>query len=122
MFDNIPTSLPLVQGGKLRALAVSSPKRLDVLPDVPTFAELHLPELDWMAFFGLVAPSGVPAPVIDRVTRATAQVLSQPDVREKLGTQQAIVVGGSSEHFKAAISREFERQHRAVEAVGIKMD
>ena len=122
MFDNLPTSLPLVQGGKLRALAVSSPKRLDVLPDVPTFAELNLVELDWMAFFGLVAPSGVPAPVIDRVNKAMEQVLSRPEIREKLGAQQAIVVGGSSDRFKAAISREFERQHRAVQAVGIKMD
>ena len=122
MFDNLPTSLPLVQGGKLRALAVSSPKRLDGLPDVPTFAELNLPELDWMAFFGLVAPSGVPAPVIDRVNKAMEHVLSRPEIREKLGAQQAIVVGGSSDRFKAAISREFERQHRAVQAVGIKMD
>jgi hypothetical protein len=49
-------------------------------------------------------------------------VLSRPEIREKLGAQQAIVVGGSSDRFKAAISREFERQHRAVQAVGIKMD
>lgn len=122
MFDNLPTSLPLVQSGKLRALAVSSPKRLDVLPDVPTFAELKLTELDWMAFFGLIAPSGVPSALIDRLNKATAQVLSQPDVREKLATQQALVVGGSSERFKDEISREFERQRRAVQAAGIKME
>jgi tripartite-type tricarboxylate transporter receptor subunit TctC len=93
-----------------------------VLPDVPTFAELNLPDLDWMAFFGLIAPTGVPAPVIERINKATAQVLSQPDVREKLGAQQAIVVGGSPEQFKAVILREYERQHRAVQAVGIKLD
>lgn len=57
-----------------------------------------------------------------RLNKATVQVLSQPDVRERLSTQLAIVVGGSSEQFKAAISQDFERQHRAVHAFGIKMD
>lgn len=122
MFDNLPTSLALVQSGKLRALAVSSPQRLAVLPDVPTVAELNLAELDWMAFFGIIAPNSVPSNIVERLNTALRQVLSMPRVREQLAGQQAIVIGNSPQEFKAEIVRELDRHRRAVEAANIRID
>ena len=122
MYDNLPSSLALIQAGKLRALAVSSPKRLEALPDVPTFAELKLDDLDWMAFFGIVAPAGTPAAAVERLNAAVKQVLAMPDVREKLAGQQALLIGNTPAEFSAQIARELERFRRAVAAANIKVE
>ena len=122
MFDNLPTSLPLIQDGKLRALAVSAPKRMDVLPDVPTFAELTLADLDWMAFFGLVAPAKTPQPVVDRLNAALKSVLAVPQVRETLAKQQAQPAPGSPDDFAVLIYREFVRMKRAVVEAKIEVN
>lgn len=122
MFDNLPTTLPMVEAGKLRAMGVSSAKRLPALPDVPTFAELKMDELDWMAFFGLVAPAGTPPPVIKRIWNAASVALDQADVKDKLVAQQAVPVGNSPEAFRAEITRELARHKRAVAAANIKVD
>ena len=120
IFDNLPTSLPLVQGGKLRALGVSGARRVAALPDVPTFGELKLDDIDWMAFFGLIAPKDTPAPIVRRLNEALVRVLAMPDMRGKLAAQQAIVVGNSPEAFKAEIARETARFKRAVAAAKIE--
>jgi tripartite-type tricarboxylate transporter receptor subunit TctC len=120
IFDNLPTSLPLVQGGKLRALGVSGARRVAALPDVPTFGELKLDDINWMAFFGLVAPKDTPAPIVRRLNEALVRVLAMPDMRGKLAAQQAIVVGNSPEAFKAEIARETARFKRAVAAAKIE--
>jgi tripartite-type tricarboxylate transporter receptor subunit TctC len=121
LFDNLPTSLPLIQDGKLRALAVSSPQRLTALPEVPTFAELKLSDLDWMAFFGLVAPAQTSPLVVDRFNAALRSALDMPQVREALAKQQVIIEPGSAKDFEALIAREFMRMKRAVAAAGIEI-
>ncbi|WP_313464288.1 tripartite tricarboxylate transporter substrate binding protein, partial [Achromobacter sp.] len=78
MFDNLPSSLPHVQAGKLRAIGVTSPQRLPSTPDVPTLAESGLPGFDVESWFGLVAPAGTPAPVIARLNEALNQALASP--------------------------------------------
>ena len=122
MFDNLPTSLQVVDAGKLRALGVSGPQRIPVLPDVPTFAELGLAELDWMAFFGIVAPAATPSAIIKRLNDAVLRALAQPEVRDKLASQQAIVIGNSPASFAAEIARELERHRRAAAAANIRID
>jgi tripartite-type tricarboxylate transporter receptor subunit TctC len=122
MFDNLPTSLPLVQGGRLRALAVSSPQRLPALPGVPTFAELKLAELDWMAFFGLIAPAKTPEPVISRLNDALNDALADPGVRNQLAAQEAMVAPGTPAEFGALIGREVARMRRAAQAANIHID
>ncbi len=122
MFDNLPTTLPMVESGKLRALAVSSNQRIPAVPTIPTFAELKLDDLDWMAFFGLVAPAGTSAAVVRRLNDAAAIALKRPEVAEKLVTQQANPVGNAPDAFRAEISRELERHKRAVASANIKVD
>jgi tripartite-type tricarboxylate transporter receptor subunit TctC len=122
MYDNLPTTLPLVEAGKLRALGVSGAKRLAVLADVPTFAELGLTDLDWMAFFGLIAPAGTPAPILKTLNEAALAALAMPDVRAKLVAQQAIVIGNQPGAFRAEIGREIERHKKAATATNIQID
>ncbi len=122
LFDNLPTSLPHVQAGKLRALAVSGDQRVAALPDVPTFAELGLTELNWMALFGLVAPAATPPAVVSKLNAAAARVIATPEVRRALELQQAIPVANSPAQFRADIERELARMKRAVEAAKIRVD
>ena len=122
VYDNLPTSLELVKSGKLRGLGLSGEKRVAALPDLPTFGELGLNDLNWMAFFGLIAPKDTPAPIVRRLNEALVRVLAMPEMREKLGAQQAIVVGNSPEAFKAEIARELARFKRAATAAKIELN
>ena len=122
IFDNLPTTLPLVLGGQLRALAVSSPRRLADLPDVPTFAELGLADLDWRAFFGLVAPAGTPETVIAKLNAAANSALVAPTIEASLKQLQAQPVGGTPETFRALIARENARHKATAAAAGIVLD
>jgi tripartite-type tricarboxylate transporter receptor subunit TctC len=122
LFDNLPTSLPLVQDGKLRALAVSGDKRLDALPNVPTFAEVGLDDLNWMAFFGLIAPAGTPQPIVAKLNAAMKAALANEDVRGKLAAQQAIVSGNSPQEFSKEIARDLDRMRRAVADAKIEVN
>jgi tripartite-type tricarboxylate transporter receptor subunit TctC len=122
IYDNLPTSLELVKSGKLRGLGLSGDKRVAALPDVPTFGELHLDDINWMAFFGLVAPKDTPAPILKRLNDALVKLLDDPGMRDKLAAQQAVVVGNSPEAFKAEIARELARFKRAVAAAKIELN
>ncbi|WP_284617676.1 Bug family tripartite tricarboxylate transporter substrate binding protein [Aquabacterium humicola] len=84
MFDGVATSLPLLKGGRIKAFAVSTPKRLALLPDVPTFAELGYPQLEAVAWMGLWSKPDVPAALQQRVREATLKALAQPGVKERL--------------------------------------
>jgi tripartite-type tricarboxylate transporter receptor subunit TctC len=122
VYDNLPTSLELVKSDKLRGLGLSGEKRVAALPDVPTFGELGLNDLNWMAFFGLIAPKDTPAPVVKRLNEALLRMLATPEMRDKLAAQQAIVVGNSPEAFKAEIARELARFKRAATAAKIEVN
>ncbi len=78
VFDNIPSSYPLIQGERLRPLAVAAKQRLKVLPDVPTYAEAGLPAMNNPSWFGLAAPAGVPEPVLDKLNQAVRAALADP--------------------------------------------
>ena len=121
VYDNLPTSLELVKSGKLRGLGLSGEKRVAALPDLPTFGELGLNDLNWMAFFGLIAPKDTPAPIVRRLNEALVRALAMPELRDKLAAQQAVVVGNSPEAFRAEIARELARMKRAVAAAKIDL-
>lgn len=122
IYDNLPTSLSLVLEGRLRALAVSGAARLPALPDVPTFAEAGLKDMNWMAFFGLVAPKGTPEPIVRRLSEALGQALASPDVRDKLVAQQAVVTDSSPAEFKEEIERELKRMQDAAARASIRLE
>lgn len=86
-FTDVLTALPHIQAGKLRVLGVTSAKRSRALPDVPTLAEQGMKDFDASVFFGIVAPSGTPQDVVNKLNTAFAAVLQQPDVRERLSQQ-----------------------------------
>jgi tripartite-type tricarboxylate transporter receptor subunit TctC len=90
LYDNLPTSLPHIQAGKLRALAVASEKRSATLPDVPTFAEAKLPAVNEPAWFGIVAPAATPPALLAKLQSAIESVMKQPELRarfEKIGAE-----------------------------------
>lgn len=122
MFDNLPSSVPHIQSGKLRALAVASPKRLDILPNVPTFAELKLDPVNDMAWYGLVAPAGTPDAVVAKIQEAAAKVLATPEMREKLRLQGATPVGNSPAEFRKQIEVERAKMVDLVKRQGIKLE
>ncbi|MEN9629516.1 MAG: hypothetical protein RJA10_2743 [Pseudomonadota bacterium] len=103
---NIGAATPLVTGGKLRALAVTSAERSKMLPDVPTVAESGYPGFENAGWFGLMAPAGTPKSAIDRIQRDTAAVLAQPDVASRLAAIGMSAVGNTPAALAAAIDAE----------------
>ncbi len=122
LFDNIPSSLPHLQSGKLIAIAVAAPKRLEQLPDVPTLAELKMVPVNDQVWYGLVAPAKTPDEVIKRVHAAAVKVLAMPDVRAKLLQQTAVPIGNSPEQFRAQIISERDKMIDLVKRQGIKLE
>jgi tripartite-type tricarboxylate transporter receptor subunit TctC len=122
LFDNLPSSLPYIQSGKLRALAVSSPARLDSLPGVQTFAEAGVPQLNDPSWFGLVGPAKLPDPVLAKVHDAVTKALATPEVRERMQNLGAVPAGNSSKEFAAQIRREIDRHKRVAEESGIRIE
>lgn len=104
LFDNLPSSLPHIQAGKLRALAVASEKRVPALPEVPTYAEAGYPVINDPSWFGLIAPAQLPADVATRVHAALVAALRHPDVQKRFETAAAHPVGNSPEAFRKIVS------------------
>ncbi|ULX53593.1 ABC transporter substrate-binding protein [Cupriavidus taiwanensis] len=122
LFDNLPSSLPFIEGGKLRALAVAAPKRVAALPNVPTFAELGLGEVNDAAWFGLIAPANLPADLQNKLHAAAVKVLALPEVKAKLEKLGATPVGDTPAHFAAQIKTEVAKNKRVAAAAKISLD
>ena len=122
MFDNIPAALPQVRGGKLKALAVTGRERSALMPDLPTMVEAGVPEFESSAWFGLLAPAGTPAPVIQRLHRDVTAILAEPAVRERLANQGYVIVAGTPEEFRRYIDAETVRWSRIIRGAGIKAE
>ena len=122
MFDNLPSSMSHIQSGKLRPLAIAWNKRLDALPNVPTFAELGLKQVNDPAWYGLVAPPKTPEDVIKKLNAAAVKVLNMPEVKDRLKQQGAEPVGNTPAEHAAEIKAELEKMKNVVTKQGIKFD
>jgi len=119
MIDNLPSSMPYIQAGKLRALAVTSDKRLAELPSVPTMAEAGVKDMVVTAWFGLVAPAGTPQDAVDKLYAATRDVVRSPEISERFKAMGGQAGGNTPAEFAAFIDQERVRWKSIVDAAGL---
>jgi tripartite-type tricarboxylate transporter receptor subunit TctC len=122
MFAIIPAVLPHVKAGKMKALAVTARSRNQMAPDVPSVAELGFPQLESLAWIGLLAPAGTPAEIVLRLSAETVKGLQNPETREALGRQGFDVVASSPEDFSRWIRAESEKWAKVIRASGATAD
>ena len=122
MFVPIPAAIGNVQGGKLRALAVTSPKRSALLPDLPSVQETGVKDFDVALRYGLVAPAGTPRPIVERLNKELNAALGLPDVRKRLVTEGAEALPGTPEAYAVDIDREEKKWNALVRKLNLKVE
>ena len=116
------TSVPVLQSGKVRPIAVAGPKRLTALPDVPTMAEAGLPGFEADSWNGFLAPKGTPPAIVAKLQAAIVQAVQAPDTRSKLEAQGAIIVGSTAAEFRSTLAKEVWHWTETLKRLNIKMD
>ena len=123
MFDNLPSAMQLIKGGKLKALSVTSAQRSAALPDVPTVEEAaSLKGFEATSWFGLLAPAGTPADIVNRIQQEVARALNTPVIKEKMLAQGANPSGNSSAEFARLIESEHAKWAQVVKTSGARVD
>jgi tripartite-type tricarboxylate transporter receptor subunit TctC len=117
LFDNLPSSIGHIKGGRLRALAVTTAKRSDALPDVPTVAET-VPGFEASVFYGLAVPKDTPRPIIDKLNKAINAALADPAMQAKLAELGGASIAGTPEDFGKIIADETAKWAKVVTATG----
>ncbi len=122
IFGGLVSSLPHVKTGRLRALAVTSPQREPMAPDVPTMAEAGFPNVDPVSWYGISAPAGTPAPIVDRLGSELRRLVASKEYRELLAGQAQEAVGSTPAEFRAFIAADLQKWTRVIREAGIKAD
>ena len=122
MTDTVNSALPYVKDGRLRALAVTMPRRLAVLPEVPTLAETVLPGMEMSAWQGVVLPAGTPQPIVQRLNAELRKVLAHEETRQKLIAQGTEILGSTPEEYAAYLRSELARWSKVVAETGAKAE
>ena len=123
MFDNLPSAMPHIQAGTLKAFAVTSAVRSQTLPDLPTVAEAaNLPDFEASSWFGLLAPAGTPTDIVNRLYEETAKALKSSEITSRLGGLGAIPGGTTPAEFSRQIESEIAKWAPVVQASGARVD
>jgi tripartite-type tricarboxylate transporter receptor subunit TctC len=122
IFDTLPSAMPFVKSGQLRAIAVTSSRRDPALPNLPTLAESGLPGYEVGSWYGLLAPAGTPPAVVEKISKLVAQLVRRPDIKQKLLEQGATPVGDTPAEFAAHIASELKKWAPVVRASGAQVD
>ena len=122
MFDNMASSLPQIKAGKLKAFAVTTPRRSTLAPDLPTMAEAGIKDFDVFSWWGLFAPAGTPPELVKRLSVEVRKALAASDLREKWLASGAEPAASTPEEFSAFISKELPKYARIVKETGAKVD
>ena len=123
MFDNLPSAMPQIKGGKLKAFAVTSAQRSTAMPELPTVEEAgKLKGFEASSWFGLLAPAGTPPDVVSRIQQEVAKALATPAIKEKMLAQGAIPSGNTPQEFAKLIDAEITKWALVVKASGAKVD
>jgi tripartite-type tricarboxylate transporter receptor subunit TctC len=120
MFNAFASTLPLVQAGKFRALAITGAKRSPILPDVPTMAEAGVPDLEIYEWFGLVGPAGMPADAVRRIHGETIRFLQRPDIKTRMVDQGVEMIEQTPDQFRDFIKQEIERYREIIVKANIQ--
>jgi tripartite-type tricarboxylate transporter receptor subunit TctC len=121
-FSSTATAMPHVQSGKLRAVAVSTAKRIPALPNVPTVAETGVPGYDVVLWHGLIGPKDLPRPIVDRINGDVTKALSLKATAEQLQNDGVAPAGGSPEQFRAQIEKEIKLWRKVAADAGVKAE
>jgi len=122
MFDNLANAMSQVKAGRIKALAVTTAQRSNLVPDLPTMAEAGLPGFDISTWYGLFAPAGTPAPIVAKWNADVTKILNSSDVKAKLVADGADPSPNTPEQFSQFIARELAKYARIVKASGAKVD
>jgi tripartite-type tricarboxylate transporter receptor subunit TctC len=122
MCETVPASLQLIKSGKLRALAVTMPERISMLPDVPTAAEAGVSGIEVASLFGVMAPAGTPAPIVARLNAEIQKILATPEAQEQLLLQGAYAIRMTPEQSGERIRREISQWAKVIDEAKIKAD
>ena len=122
MFGTMLAAVPVVRSGKIRAVAITGPKRSIALPDVMTFAESGLPEYDASSWNGILVPAGTPRPIVDRLNTELVKILKDPKVLERLVNDGPLAIGNTPEEFTAFIKSEQAKWSKVIKAANIRIE
>lgn len=120
MIDNLPSAMGQIQAGTVKALAVTTPARVPLLPNVPTVAEAGLPGYEVNAWFGLLAPAGTPDAIVNRIYSAVANAVAEPAVRRQIEALGAIPVASTPQAFSDTIRADTDKWQQVIRNAGIK--
>ena len=122
IFDNLPSALPFIKDGRLIAIVVAAPQRLTQLPNVPTFKEVGLEQVNRMAYYGIYGPKNMHKDVVDKIHDSVKKTVELPDVKRRIEETGSILVANTPEQFAAQIKAEFEIYKSVVVQQKLKLE
>jgi tripartite-type tricarboxylate transporter receptor subunit TctC len=122
IFDNLPSTLPFIQSGRLVPIVVAAPQRLAQLPDVPTFKEVGLEPVNRMAYYGILGPKGLPREVVDKINAGVRKALEDPAVRKRIEDTGSLIIANTPEQFAEQIRAEYSVYKKVVDTAKLKLD